>query len=354
MRLLTPLLWGSPLLAWIQALAVSGITLLGLLLLRRQGLRRLAVLAEKTQTEWDDLLLDVLKSTRGWALAALSFAIAIPFLELSALLQDRLKAVLTLVFLLQAAVWGNAAVSCGVPRLIKRRLPEDALGATALAAVGFAGKLVVWALFLLLALANLGINVTHLAAGLGLGGIAIALALQTILGDLFASLSIVLDRPFALGDFVVIGDAMGTVEHIGLRTTRIRSLSGEQLVFSNGELLKSRIRNFQRMQERRVLFTLGITYDTPYEKVVSVPQIIQEILEAQPGVRFDRAHFKAFGDFSLVFESVYFVLDPDYNRYMDVQAATNLLLFKRFEEAGIEFAFPTQTIHLHHASPGCV
>lgn len=353
MNSLAPILWGNPLSAWVRALALTAACFLVLLLLRRQILRRLAVLAERTQTEWDDLLLDVLKRTRGWALAVLAIALGSQLLAWSGVVADRFRAVFTLVFLLQAAVWANAAFASGVPRLIQRRIPADAMGATALTAVGFAGKLLVWVLFLLLALANLGINVSHLAAGLGLGGIAIALALQTILGDLFASLSIVLDRPFALGDFIVIGDALGTVEHIGLKTTRIRSLSGEQLVFSNGELLKSRIRNFQRMHERRVLFTLGITYDTPYAKVDSVRQIIRDIIQAQPDVRFDRAHFKNFGDFSLVFEVVYFVLDPDYNRYMEIQAAINLALFKRFEEAGIEFAFPTQTLFLHAAKPGC-
>jgi small-conductance mechanosensitive channel len=193
---------------------------------------------------------------------------------------------------------------------------------------------------------NVGIDVTALVAGLGVGGIAVALAVQNVLGDLFASLSIALDKPFTLGDFLIIDDYMGSVEHIGLKTTRIRSLSGEQLVFSNTDLLKSRIKNYGRMFERRVVFKIGVTYQTPRDKIELIPTIIREAIESQEPVRFDRSHFQAYGDFSLLFETVYYVLKPDYNLYMDIQQAINLEIHRRFEQESIEFAYPTQTLIL--------
>jgi small-conductance mechanosensitive channel len=179
------------------------------------------------------------------------------------------------------------------------------------------------------------------------GGIAVALAAQNILGDLFSSMSIVLDKPFVLGDFIIVGDLMGTVEKIGLKTTRIKSLSGEQLVFSNSDLLNSRIRNFKRMQERRAVFSIGVTYETPYEKLQTIPATIREVIESQELARFDRAHFASYGDFALVFEIVYYMKRPEYDLYMDTQQAINLELFRRFAESGIAFAYPTQTVHLN-------
>jgi small-conductance mechanosensitive channel len=174
----------------------------------------------------------------------------------------------------------------------------------------------------------------------------VALAIQNILGDLFASLSIVLDKPFVIGDFIIVGDLMGTVEKIGLKTTRVRSLSGEQLVFGNHDLLQSRIRNFKHLFERRILFSFGVIYQTPHDKLAAIPGMVREIIESLEDTRFDRAHFKEYGDFSLNFEVVYYVLKPDYNAYMDTQQAINLALYQRFQQAGIEFAYPTQTLFI--------
>jgi small-conductance mechanosensitive channel len=215
--------------------------------------------------------------------------------------------------------------------------------------VSWVGRVVLWAVVMLLVLDNLGIDITALVAGLGIGGIAVALAVQNILGDLFASLSIVLDKPFVVGDFLVVDDCLGSVEYVGLKTTRLRSLSGEQLVISNADLLKSRLRNYGRMYERRVLFALGVTYQTPREKLEKIPGIIKEAVDGQEKVRFDRAHFKAYGDFALNFETVYYVLDPDYARYMDIQQAVNLKIHEAFESEAIEFAYPTQTLFLERA-----
>jgi small-conductance mechanosensitive channel len=170
--------------------------------------------------------------------------------------------------------------------------------------------------------------------------------MQTILGDLFSSLSIVLDKPFVIGDFLIVDEMLGTVEYVGLKTTRLRSLSGEQLVFSNSDLLNSRIRNFGRMYERRVPFTIGVTYQTPLAKLEIIPQIIRDAINAQNNTRMDRSNFKSHGDFALLFESVYYVKVPDYNEYMNIQEAINLYIHKRFEEEGIDFAYPTQTLYL--------
>jgi small-conductance mechanosensitive channel len=232
-------------------------------------------------------------------------------------------------------------------RYRRKAIEEDPSVATALGAVGFLLRVAVWAITAMIALDTLGVDITALVAGLGVGGIAIALAVQSLLGDLFASISIVLDKPFVVGDFIIVGDSTGTVENVGLKTTRIRSLSGEQLVIANSDLLSSRIRNYKRMQERRVLFEVGVVYGTEAAKLKEIPETIRAAVESRDNTRFDRSHFKSFGNSALIFETVYFMTVPDYNSYMDTQQAINLELYERFETDGLEFAFPTQTIFLH-------
>lgn len=206
--------------------------------------------------------------------------------------------------------------------------------------------LVAYAAILLLALENFGIDVTALVAGLGVGGIAVALAVQNILGDLFASLTITLDKPFVVGDFIIVGTEMGTIEKVGLKTTRVRSLGGEQLIFGNNDLLSSRIRNYKRMQERRIVFAFGVTYQTTPEQLAKITEHVRSIITEHKLARFDRCHFHKFGASSLDFEVVYFTLKPDYNVYMDVQQEINLELMRRLASEGIEFAYPTQTLYL--------
>ena len=196
---------------------------------------------------------------------------------------------------------------------------------------------------------NLGIDVTALVAGLGIGGIAVALAAQNVLGDLFASLSIAFDKPFLVGDFLILDDYLGSVEHIGIKSTRLRSLSGEQIIMSNNDLLKSRVRNYGRMVERRVVLAHGVTYDTPIGRLEEIPDIVRSAIERQADTRFDRSHFARHGASSLDFESVYYVLSADYNRFMDIQQAINLEIHRRFSELGIEFAIPTQRLYLSRA-----
>jgi small-conductance mechanosensitive channel len=153
-----------------------------------------------------------------------------------------------------------------------------------------------------------------------------------------------------IGDFIIVDNFLGTIEHIGLKTTRVRSLSGEQLIFSNSDLLKTRIRNFKRMYERRVVFSVGVVYQTSHQKLTKIPRIIKNIIEKQEHTRFDRAHFKEYGAYALNFEMVYWIENPDYNIYMDIQQAINLEIFQQFEREGIEFAYPSQSIYLNEVS----
>jgi small-conductance mechanosensitive channel len=220
-------------------------------------------------------------------------------------------------------------------------------------AIGFVARVALWSLVILVGLSNLGVDITGLIAGLGIGGIAVALALQNVLGDLFASLSIVLDKPFVIGDFIVVDQMQGTVEYVGLKTTRLRSISGEQLIVSNADLLRSRIRNLKRMDERRALFTFSVMYQTPAEKLERVSQIARNVIAAQPLVRFERAHFKEFGESALVYECVYFVLSPDYLVFMDTQQRINIALVEALKAEGVEFAYPTRTVIVQGGSqPG--
>jgi small-conductance mechanosensitive channel len=207
-------------------------------------------------------------------------------------------------------------------------------------------KVLVWGLGIALLLDNLGYRISAVIAGLGIGGIAVALAAQTILGDLFSYFSIFFDRPFETGDFIIVDDYLGSVEHIGIKTTRLRSLSGEQIIFSNTDLTSSRLRNYKRMDTRRVLFTIGVTYQTPLSQLKEIPELLAEIIRGREDSIFDRAHFFSYGDFSLIFEVVYYVKSKDYGVYMDIQQEINFAIMDEFEKRGIEFAYPTQTLYV--------
>ena len=212
-------------------------------------------------------------------------------------------------------------------------------------------KFIVWSIVFIVVLDNLGIKISTLVAGLGIGGIAIALAAQTVLGDLFSYFIIFFDRPFEIGDFLIVGDFKGTVEYIGLKTTRLSSLGGEQLIFSNQDLTNSRIKNYKRMNQRRVAFQFGVTYQTGLIKLKEIPKIVENIITKIPETIHSRAHFASYGDYSLNFEVVYFVLSNDYKKYMDIQQEINFQLKDTFEKKEIEFAYPTQTVFLSNENP---
>jgi small-conductance mechanosensitive channel len=347
MNMLSHIFYGNTVGTWLLALLVVAGVMGIVRLLTSIILHRLNVYAKKTATDVDDFIADLLKRTKWLLLLLLSLYAATFIVQLPEKAEAALSTIAVLALLIQAAIWAGSGVTFWLNRYRKRKLQEDPATATTFSALGFVIRLALWSVVLLLILDNLGIDITALVTGLGIGGIAVALAVQNILGDLFASLSIVLDKPFVIGDFIIVGDLLGTVEKIGLKTTRVRSLSGEQLVFSNTDLLQSRIRNYKRMFERRVLFSFGVIYQTSHEQLSAIPGMVKEIVEEQELARFDRAHFKEYGNFSLNFEVVYYVRNPDYNLYMDTQQAINLALYRRFQEEGIEFAYPTQTLFIN-------
>ncbi len=338
--------YGNSVQAWTMTVAITIGVVLVLGLAKSFIIRQLQRLADRTSNELDDMAAGVLDQTRLFFLLALAVLAGAQALILPDSVLDILQAIAFIALLIQIAIWGNAAITVSLQGYTNRMMEEDAASATTLRFVGFLLRMALWVLIALVALDTADVDITALIAGLGVGGIAVALAVQNVLGDLFASLSIVLDKPFVVGDFIIVGDHMGTVEHIGLKTTRVRSLSGEQLVFSNNDLLSSRIRNYKRMQERRIVFSFGLLYQTTREQLEAVPGIVRDVLGNQELARFDRAHFKGFGDSSLDFEVVYYMLVPDYNSYMDTQQAINLDLITRFEEMGVDFAYPTRTVYI--------
>jgi small-conductance mechanosensitive channel len=354
MKLLYDAWYANSLSDWGAALAIAFIALLAFALLRSVLARVVRAVSARTATRLDDSLVEVVRATRLALLVPLALYLGSLALELPQRLGNILVALATVTLLVQAALWINRFVRAYIDLQVERRR-ADGDTVTALGLLGFVAKVVVWALILLLILDQLNFDITALVAGLGIGGIAVALAVQNILGDLFASLSILLDKPFVVGDFIIVGDEMGTVEQVGVKTTRVRSLGGELIVFSNADLLKSRIRNYKRMYERRVVFSFGLVYDTTDAQIERAVAVVRESITAQKKTRFDRAHFKGYGDSSLDFEVVYFVLDPDFNLYMDIQQAINLDMLRIFRAEGIEFAYPTRTLYVANggeASPG--
>ena len=337
---------GNTLLDWSIALAVTVAFAVALYAVKQIAVRQLATIAQRTQTYLDDVAAGMLSATRFPFIAIVAFYLGTYFLELPAATQLAVFRVTVITFLIQAAIWGDKGIRLWLAHCRARTKTEDAASTTSTAALGFIARLALWIVIVLMVLDNLGFNIATLVASLGIGGIAVALAMQNILGDIFASLSIVLDKPFSVGDFIIVDDIMGTVEFVGLKTTRLRSLSGEQIVFSNADLLKSRIRNYKHMEERRAVFAIGVIYQTTEVQLRLIPQIVRETIEMQPHARFDRAHFKAYGESSLDFEVVYYLADPDFNLYMDIQQSINLTLFSRFAQEKIEFAYPSRTVYL--------
>ncbi|WP_263143507.1 mechanosensitive ion channel family protein [Pseudomonas sp. RIT-PI-AD] len=304
--------------------------------------RRLAKFASHHQNPWYGFVSEIIGNTSRFLLMVFSVQIGLKLVELSPRWESAFAHGWFLALALQIALWLDAAVRLWTVSYINgaQRNPVTSVLVT------YMVRGTIWSVVLLAILSNLGVNITAFVASLGVGGIAVALAVQTILSDLFASLSIGIDKPFERGDFVVFGDVAGSIEHIGMKTTRIRSLSGEQIVCSNAELLKQILHNYKRMAERRIVFGLGLSYKTPVEKVREMPAVIERIIRATPDTRFDRAHFLAFEQTALRFEVVYIVLSADYNRYMDIQQHINLEIMQAMVERGIQFAFPTQNLVL--------
>jgi small-conductance mechanosensitive channel len=339
--------WGNTLGQWATSLGLAVAATIVMRLVFGVAVRRIKAIARRTETDLDDLAVELLDKTRLLFIFLVALYLGARPLVLSEGVSNVLDAVLYAGILLQVGFWGMGVVNYFIVHYKRQQVEEDPGFATAVGAMGFVVRLALWVVLVLTFLRTaLEVDITAFVASLGIGGVAIALALQNVLGDLLASLSIVLDKPFVIGDFVVVGEFAGTIEHVGLKTTRVRALSGEQLVFSNSDLLGSRIRNYKRMEERRVVFEVGVVYGTPKAKLERIPGIIRQAVEAQDNTRFDRCHFKSFGASSLDFETVYYMNVPDYAAYMDTQQAINLAVYDRFESEGLEFAFPTQTLFL--------
>lgn len=337
---------GNPVWAWLWDLGLTA-ALWGLfLLLRWAAIRRSRRIAEGTATELDNALILLARRTRPILLLFPAFHLASRGLDLPHKVESVLDAVTALAALLQVAIWGIAGINFWVAYARRHQVEGSAASAALVGALGFLGKVILFSVLLLLALNRVGVDVTALVAGLGIGGIAVALALQNVLGDLLAALSIVLDRPFTLGDSIVVDDVSGKVEKIGLKTTRVRSVSGEQVIFANSDLLKSRIRNFRRMEERRVLLAFGVDGSTPADALERIPEMVRQAVEAQPDTRFERAHFKGFGESSLDFEAAYFVASAEVGLSMDRQQAINLALLRALTDAGIELALPESKLRI--------
>ena len=341
MQRLSQIYFGNPLWAWMASAFAIAVTVSAGAIVRLLFQKRL---------RGEGVVRQILEKVAFNSSLLLLFGISLWFAGLILTLpqkwEDALRTTAILSLAAQAALWLHAALTFAVDRGEARAAQRDPGSTTTVRTLGLLGKVALWTVMVLLALHNAGVNITALVAGMGIGGIAVALALQNILADVFSSVAIILDKPYQVGDFIAVGDSMGTVERIGLKTTRIRSLTGEQLVFSNSELLKSRIRNFKRMTERRVEFTIGVPFHTPCSKVELIPTLLREIIGATPDVRLERAHFKEFGDASLTFECVYFVKDFGYALYLGIQERINLEILRRLQEEEIELAHPNRTLYV--------
>ncbi len=308
-------------------------------------LRRLKKWAEKTATTLDDFLVGLIQKILLPLAYFGAFYLSVNILNLDPLLKKIIDITGMAILTLFAARLATVLIGYGFD-IYRTKRGKDVGLERSLKGILRIIKLIVWGLAIIFFLDNLGFKISAVVAGLGIGGVAVALAAQAILGDLFSYFAIMFDRPFEIGDFIIIGEYLGTIEHIGIKTTRIRSLGGEQLVFSNKDLTNSRLRNYKRMGKRRVVFKLGVTYQTPLEKLKVIPGIIENVIKNVKDTTFDRAHFASYGDFNLVFEVVYYVMSRDYNKYMDIQQEINFAMKKEFEARDIEFAYPTQTLYL--------
>jgi small-conductance mechanosensitive channel len=337
--------YGNSVAEWVIAGALAVAVWTGLSVLRRF----LAGRYKKYSTARHSTPIRLIFYLLGYTKQFLFLAVAVDAGQQSLVFPPKIQHVVTntvlTLILLQVGLWAGRSVQFYL-EIKEMERGADRVFAGSLDIINFVARMLIWSLLILVALDNFGVNITALLAGLGVGGVAVALALQNVLGDLFASLSIALDKPFVVGDSLNIDTFTGSVEHIGIKTTRLRSESGEQIILSNADILKSRVRNYGRMPEQRVLLTLRVAYVTPIEKLQVIPGVLEGIVRAQNNARFDRCHLKTLGESSLLFELSYFVQQPKLNPLMDVQQTVNFAILAEFRRSGIEFAYPTQRVML--------
>ena len=329
---------GNTVSTWLTALVLFVTTVFVLGLLRWVVVRRLSAAALRTTTWVDDLLVDVIRRTKDWFIVIVGISVALKgVVMLHTGVTSIVHGALVIGIMLQVAIWSNGAIKFAVVHYRQNRGGDGSSIAT-VQGFAFLGRIALGAILIVATLGFLGVNVTTFVAGLGITGIALALAVQNVLGDLFAALSIVLDKPFVIGDSIAVDNIEGTVEHVGLKTTRIRGIGGEQVIVANADLLKSRIRNYRRLAERRVVLAFGLPHETDPALAMRVPAMLREIVEHQKPVRFDRSHLKKIGDSSLEYEVVYFVTTPDYLTHMNVQQAINIAVLERFRTEKVSLA----------------
>lgn len=341
-------IFGNTVASYLSALGIFIGGMVAIHVFKKYVLGRLKKWADATHTSIDDLLVRAIGKFVVPIFYFGAFYLALHTLALSPDFEHGLRIaaiVLVTVMFVMAAI---SAVDFVLQSYIKKSADSTG-GEKQLKGIRGLVNFAIWVIALVFLLDNLGVKISAVVAGLGIGGIAVALAAQAVLGDLFSYFVIFFDKPFEIGDFIIVGDKMGVVEYIGIKTTRIRALGGEQLVFSNTDLTNSCVHNFKKMERRRVVFKLGMIYQTPAEKLKAIPQMVKSIIEAQEDAAFDRGHFASYGDFSLNFEFVYYVTGADYNKFMDIQQAINLAIFEAFEKEGIEFAYPSQTLFVNKA-----
>ncbi len=334
----------NPLQDWLIAIGIVLGIMLFATLLKRQVIKRMSKLARSSDRQIFGAMVKMAQASKLWLVAIVALQLGGNYLDLPHKADLTLQRLMTMAVFLQFGIWISALLDFWIARS-RNQLPDAGVTESrSLDPFSFLGRLVLWTLVLLLVLDNMGVNITALATSLGVGGIAVALAVQNILGDLFASLSIVIDKPFVIGDSIAIDGLSGTVEHVGLKTTRIRSSTGEQLVVANSDMLKARLRNYKRMHERCITFSFTVPFSTAADQLEKIPQLVREAIEGREAVRFDRAHFKDLGGNAYLFEVVYWVRQPDYRTYMDAQQAINLALVRAFAEEGVQLSYPSQTL----------
>jgi small-conductance mechanosensitive channel len=345
------LLLSNPLSDWLMAGIVAVAVWSGLWILRRLIASRYNKYASAQHRMPIRLIADLVGNTKQF----LFFAIALYAAQDGLILPDKIEQVVShfvlILILLQVGLWAARTVRFYLESKQLER-GADQVFAGSLDIINFVARMLIWSLLFLVALDNLGVNITALLAGLGVGGVAVALALQNVLGDLFASLSIALDKPFIVGDSLTVDSCVGKVEHIGIKTTRLRSETGEQIILSNADILKSRVRNFGRAQELRALATIRVTYATPIDKLRGIPPLLESIVREQANARFERCHLKTLGDSALHFELSYFVQQPNLNPLLDLQQAVNFRIIDEFRRLGVEFDYPTQRVILAREGGG--
>ena len=337
---------GNPLEQWLLAAVVIIVATMLLWALKRFAVKRLSKFSARTRTEFDDLIVELLDRTRVSLIFLATISPATSILTFRADAHNALRVVSVIALLGQIAIWGNAFISFWANHYTRRGGDGLSAGTTAVSTMALLGRVALGGLLILFLLDNLGVDVTALLAGLGIGGIIIALALQNTVGDMLAAMGILVGKPFVVGDVIEAQGSMGTVESVGLRATRLRALSGEELIFPNRKLLEGTIRNYTRMTERRVDFRIAVAYGTPPAKLERIPTIAREAVGQHPLVRFDRAHFRTLRDWSLEFDVIYIIASSDFTVYADIQQQINLELMRKLNAEGIELAMPTQMVEL--------